>query len=177
MLQAAISITGMLGGPVFAIFVMAFFNPWSESIGVYVGYAVGNAMAIWCFIGSTNYPPLPKFTKILPTEISGCIGDFTCNATTLGEPWCPTPPDDDRPPLAEFYSISYLYLGTVGMVSTVFVGCFVSWLVYRRNKHSPNDLPPHVLFPPIDRMFPRNQKHWESTEKELEKDKELSSAL
>ena len=177
MLQAAFAIGGMLGGPVFAIFLMAFFNPWSEAIGVFVGYAVGNAIAIWCYIGSTQYPQLPKFTKALPTEISGCIGDFTCNATTVGEPWCPTPLEDDRSPLAEFYSISFLYVGTIGLVVTVFVGCFVSWLVYCKKKHSPNDLPPRVLFPPIDRMFPRNGKDCKNIEKELEKDKELSSAL
>ena len=31
----------MLGGPIFAIFLLAFFNPWAESIGVWVGYALG----------------------------------------------------------------------------------------------------------------------------------------
>lgn len=73
-LQAALSINGMLGGPTFAIFLLAYFNPWSEPIGVVVGYITGIAIAVWCYIGSTVYPPLPQFTKVLPTEVVGCEG-------------------------------------------------------------------------------------------------------
>ena len=74
-LQAALSINGMLGGPTFGLFLLAFFNPWSESIGAIVGYIVGIATGVWCYIGSKTYPPLPEFTKALPTEIIGCEGN------------------------------------------------------------------------------------------------------
>ncbi len=73
-LQAALSINGMLGGPTFAIFLLAYFNPWSEWIGLLSGYFFGLALSVWCYIGSTQYPPLPEFTKRLDTEISGCQG-------------------------------------------------------------------------------------------------------
>lgn len=75
-LQAALSINGMLGGPTFAMFILAYFNPWSESIGVITGYIAGISMGVWCYIGSTNYPPLPEFTKALSTEIIGCEGNL-----------------------------------------------------------------------------------------------------
>jgi len=96
MLQASLSITGILGGPVFAIFLLAFFNPWSETIGVFVGFILGNVIAWWCYIGSTIYPPLPEFTKALPTQTVGCKGDFSCNNETLSEPWCPQPPGNEQ---------------------------------------------------------------------------------
>ena len=52
MLQVALSVTGILAGPVMAIFLLAFFNPWSETIGIFVGFILGNAAAVWCYIGS-----------------------------------------------------------------------------------------------------------------------------
>ena len=74
-LQAALSINGMLGGPTFAIFLLAFFNPWCESIGIWVGYLTGIGIGVWCYLGSTIYPVLPKYVKELPTEIVGCSGN------------------------------------------------------------------------------------------------------
>ena len=156
MLQACLSITGMLGGPLFAIFLMGFFNPWSEATGVFVGYVAGNVVSITCYIVSTINAPLPKYTKPLASEISGCKGQFNCTEATFDEPWCTSLPDDNRPVVAEYYSISYLYIGTVGLVVTGIVGSIVSYLVCCKTKHSPHDLPPNVLFPPIDKMFPRN---------------------
>ena len=159
MLQAALSITGMLGGPLFAIFLMGFFNPWSEATGVFAGYVIGNVVSITCYLGSTKYAPLPEFTKPLASEISGCKGQFNCTEATFDEPWCTSLPDNNRPFVAEYYSISYLYIGTVGLVVSGIVGSIVSWRVYCKKKHSPYDLPPNVLFPPIDKMFPRNGKN------------------
>ena len=64
-------------------------------------------------------------------------------------------PSDDRPAIAEFYSISYLYLGTLGMLTTFILGSATSAIVYCVKRHSPKDLPEKVLFPPLDRRFPR----------------------
>jgi len=46
----------MLGGPTLAVFLQAFFNPWSEAIGAIVGYVAGMGVSVWCYIGSTYYP-------------------------------------------------------------------------------------------------------------------------
>jgi len=157
MLQASVSIISIIAGPTFAIFLLAFFNPWSEAIGVFVGFGVGNAAALWFYIGSTQYPSLPQFTKLLPSEIIGCKGLFNCTAETTGEPWCNSSLEPDQTPMANFYTMSYLYLGTLGLVMAFSVGSIVSCIVCHITNKSPNDLPPRVLFPPIDKMFPRNE--------------------
>ena len=82
-LQAAMSINGMLGGPTTGMFLLAFFNPWSESIGVAIGYIVGIGMGVWCYIGSTVYPPYPEFIKELPTQIIGCQGNYSSGIATI----------------------------------------------------------------------------------------------
>ena len=65
-LQASLSINGMLGGPPFALFLLAYFNPWSESIGLVSGY----------ISGSVTFPvsiPQTGFLRISKT-ISSIIG-------------------------------------------------------------------------------------------------------
>lgn len=83
------------------------------------------------------------------------LGAYPCDPEHLGKPWCPEPPNYNRPLIAEFYSISYMHLGTVGFLSTVIFGSIVSWMVYCVKRHSPNDLPHRVFFPAIDRRFER----------------------
>ena len=38
--QSALSLSGLLSGPVFAIFLLGFFNPWAEAIGVIIGISL-----------------------------------------------------------------------------------------------------------------------------------------
>jgi len=76
----------------------------------------------------------------------------------VGEPWCPAEPNYDRPVIAEYYSISYMYLGTLGLSVTLIVGTITSFFVYLKKRHSPCDLPKGVLFPAIDRMFKRREQ-------------------
>ena len=73
-LQAATAINSMFGGPTFAVFILGFFFPWTEPIGVSIGYILGLANGIWVYLGSTQYPPYPEFTNELHTEIVGCKG-------------------------------------------------------------------------------------------------------
>ena len=91
------------------------------------------------------------------------LGSYPCDFDNIGEPWCPEPIDYDRPPIADFYSISYMYLGTLGLLTTVIIG-IISYMVFCVNHHSPSDLPIGVLFPAIDKRFKRKN---DSKNKEL----------
>jgi len=164
-LQAALSINGMLGGPTLGMFLIAIFNPFIEKIGVIIGYLSGIAIAAWCYVGSTSYPPLRKFTKILPTIISGCEGEFSECVEDSTEAWCETPEIEERPLIAEFYSISYMYLGTLGLLTTVIVGCTISAIIQcTRWRVDPRELPKGVLFPPLDRKYKRYDSRKSSSE-------------
>ena len=55
-----------------------------------------------------------------------------------------------RPPIADLYSISYMYLGVFGVIVTFLVGILVSLI---SGKQDPSKLHPGVLFPPIERKF------------------------
>uniref|UniRef100_A0A8C5E4Q6 Sodium-dependent multivitamin transporter-like n=1 Tax=Gouania willdenowi TaxID=441366 RepID=A0A8C5E4Q6_GOUWI len=51
-LQVALKILGMVGGPILGVFCLGMFFPWSNSIGAVAGLAAGLVVAFWVGIGS-----------------------------------------------------------------------------------------------------------------------------
>lgn len=135
LLQAALSIFGMVGGPLLGLFSLGILFPFANSLGAIVGLLVGFAVSLWVGIGSQIYPPLPirSLPKFLSVE--GCnfnITETNWNLTTT----FPTVTDlmveaqlSERPELADnWYSLSYLYFSTIGTIITVIIGIIVSLL-------------------------------------------------
>ena len=85
--QAALSLAGLMAGPLFGVFISAIFNPYSETIGIIIGNLCGVVMACSAYLGAKDDPPGTEFTKPMPTEISGCFGDFQCQQNST-ERWC-----------------------------------------------------------------------------------------
>ncbi|XP_044136574.1 sodium-coupled monocarboxylate transporter 1-like [Bufo gargarizans] len=135
LLQAALSIFGMVGGPLLGLFSLGILFPFANSLGAMVGLLVGFTVALWVGIGAQIYPPLPirSLPKFLSVE--GCnfsTTDTNWNLTTAP----PTVTDlmivaqvSERPALAdEWYSLSYLYFSTIGTIIAIIVGIIVSLL-------------------------------------------------
>ena len=78
-LQAAMSINSMLGGPTTALFVLSFFNPWVGPATAVVSYLAGMGMAVWVFVGSKIYPPRPEFSKQMHLEVSNAFLTLIAN--------------------------------------------------------------------------------------------------
>nr|XP_058937939.1 sodium-coupled monocarboxylate transporter 1 isoform X2 [Kogia breviceps] len=132
LLQAALSIFGMVGGPLLGLFALGILVPFANSIGALVGLLAGFAISLWVGIGAQLYPPLPERTMPLILETYGC------NSTYNGTDWMtttemPVSTSDfqvyniERTPLMDnWYSLSYLYFSTVGTLVTLFVGMLIS---------------------------------------------------
>ncbi|KAJ7998728.1 hypothetical protein DPEC_G00207890 [Dallia pectoralis] len=129
-LQAALSIFGMISGPLLGLYLIGMFWRTANSTGGLAGLIVGLVVTLWVGIGGQIYPPLDEKTNPLPISVSGCNYTQDLNYTTVS-PWTsmvtPTSLPSERPALADnWYSLSYLYLSVLGTLVTMIVGLLVS---------------------------------------------------
>ncbi|RXM33405.1 Sodium-coupled monocarboxylate transporter 1 [Acipenser ruthenus] len=138
-LQAALSIFGMIGGPLLGLFTLGILFPWANPTGGLVGLVCGFAVSLWVGIGSQVYSVLPESTRPLHLSTAGCnlsslAVDSNWTAATEMTPLTTTLLKEaaDRPYLADhWYSLSYLYFSTVGTLVVLAVGLIVSLLTGR----------------------------------------------
>ncbi|NXL85617.1 SC5A8 protein, partial [Alectura lathami] len=132
LLQAALSIFGMVGGPLLGLFALGILCSFANGIGAFVGLVTGFVISLWVGIGSQIYPPLPERTMPLPLSTAGCNISISSNWTTSTENPLTTifsTQAVERPVLADqWYSLSYLYFSTLGTLTTVAVGMIISLL-------------------------------------------------
>ncbi|PNI65189.1 SLC5A8 isoform 2 [Pan troglodytes] len=132
LLQAALSVFGMVGGPLMGLFALGILVPFANSIGALVGLMAGFAVSLWVGIGAQIYPPLPERTLPLHLDIQGCNSTYneTNLMTTTEMPFTTSVfqiYNVQRTPLMDnWYSLSYLYFSTVGTLVTLLVGILVS---------------------------------------------------
>ncbi|KAM4588908.1 sodium-coupled monocarboxylate transporter 1 [Odontesthes bonariensis] len=129
-LQAALSIFGMISGPLLGLYVLGMFFRTTNSVGGLTGMIIGLALTLWVGIGAQLYPPTNDKTNPLPLSTAACnntIGQNYTTATPWNSPVTPTPQPDVRPPLADsWYSLSYVYFSLFGMLVTMVAGLLVS---------------------------------------------------
>ncbi|NXK67996.1 SC5A8 protein, partial [Sylvietta virens] len=130
LLQAALSIFGMVGGPLLGLFALGILCSFANGIGAFVGLVSGFVISLWVGIGSQIYPPLPERTKPLHLSIAGCnISSGNLTSTEIPLTTVFSTPGAERPALADnWYSLSYLYFSTLGTLVTVVVGIIISLL-------------------------------------------------
>ncbi|XP_037622819.1 sodium-coupled monocarboxylate transporter 1 [Sebastes umbrosus] len=126
-LQAALSIFGMISGPLLGLYLLGMLFRTSNSIGGLVGMIIGLVLTLWVGIGGQIYPPTVGKTNPLHVSTAGCNNTMGQNYTTTA-PWTSAVPDV-RPPLAEtWYSLSYLYFSALGTLTTIVSGLLVSMI-------------------------------------------------
>uniref|UniRef100_A0A4W5LJA9 Solute carrier family 5 member 8, like n=1 Tax=Hucho hucho TaxID=62062 RepID=A0A4W5LJA9_9TELE len=140
-LQAALSIFGMISGPLLGLYMLGILLPYALQGGL-TGLIVGLVITLWVGIGAQIYPPLADKTNPLPISVAGCNHTQDLNYTTLA-PWTRavtlTPLPDDRPALADsWYSLSYVYFCLLGTLVTVIVGLVVSAITGEDTSFSSN---------------------------------------
>ncbi|NWY19962.1 SC5A8 protein, partial [Aphelocoma coerulescens] len=130
LLQAALSIFGMVGGPLLGLFALGILCSFANGIGAFVGLVSGFTISLWVGIGSQIYPPLPERTKPLYLSTAGCnISSGNITSTEIPLTTVFSTPGVERPALADnWYSLSYLYFSTLGTLVTVVVGIIISLL-------------------------------------------------
>ncbi|XP_047377889.1 sodium-dependent multivitamin transporter isoform X2 [Sciurus carolinensis] len=147
-LQAAISIFGMVGGPLLGLFCLGMFFPFANPPGAIVGLLAGLIMAFWIGIGSivtsmnssTASSPLNGSIFSLPTNLTTTTVTTLMPSTTLSKPTG----------LQRFYSLSYLWYSAHNSTTVIVVGLTVSLLTGGMRGRPLN---PRTIYPVLPRLL------------------------
>ncbi|CAF4747788.1 unnamed protein product, partial [Rotaria sp. Silwood1] len=135
-LNAALSLFGVLSGPIMGVFFLGFFFPQANRHGGLVGFLTSLALQLWIFLGA-------QITKNQMTSVRLNLTIDNCtepvNITTIL-----TSSPIKRDPLIDFYSVSYMWYTPIAVLSVLIVGLIVSYLT---RPHKPNEIDPKLLIP------------------------------
>lgn len=144
-LQAALSIFGMVGGPLLGLFCLGMFFPCANSTGALVGLAAGLVMAFWIGIGS--------FISRMPTAVAPVInatafpeiGNMTTAIMTTLITTKPRPTG-----VQALYSLSYMWYSAHNSTTVVVVGLLVSFLT---GPWKEKQLNPGTIYPVLGNLL------------------------
>ncbi|KAG9465827.1 hypothetical protein GDO78_017679 [Eleutherodactylus coqui] len=139
-LQAALSIFGIVGGPLLGIFCLGFFFPFTNSIGAITGLLAGLIMAFWIGIGSfVDRMSVPTAAPILNVTSAPEGGNLTVVTTLLTS----AAAAQSISGLKKFYSLSYMWYSAHNSTTVVIVGIIVSLLT---GPTKGRDVNPHTVY-------------------------------
>ncbi|KAI8505547.1 Sodium-coupled monocarboxylate transporter 1 [Branchiostoma belcheri] len=172
--QAAISVFGMISGPILGIFILGMMFPCANSTGGLVGLLSSLVLTLWIGIGSIVWPRRrwlpPVSTHQCPvnftattenatgTGLHSVVMDTAANVTTqttllnstLGANLTSESSGFNYPPEAALYQLSYAWLAAVAVLSCVIIGLAVSFLT---DPQDPREVSPRLIIPVYDRLF------------------------
>nr|CAH0110367.1 unnamed protein product [Daphnia galeata] len=134
-LEAALSIFGILGGPLLGVFTLGMFFPWANSIGAATGLMSSLLLMLWIGVG-TQVAKAQGYLKVprKPVSFDGCPSfngtNFTFTTTEFTTmDWETTTSmtlqDDVYEPLG-LYKLSYMWYSACGCLTVIVVGLIVS---------------------------------------------------
>ncbi|XP_038664248.1 sodium-coupled monocarboxylate transporter 2 [Scyliorhinus canicula] len=134
-IQVALSIHGMCGGPMLGLFSLGILFPCANWFGAIGGLVTGMILAFWPAIGGFIYPAPVSKRRPLSLSTSGCIPLNTSNRI-FSPLLTKAQKEMYRPPLADnWYSISYLYYSAFGFLGSVGAGLIISLLSGPKYRH------------------------------------------
>ncbi|XP_073529877.1 sodium-dependent multivitamin transporter isoform X1 [Phyllobates terribilis] len=147
-LQAALSIFGIVGGPLLGIFSLGFFFPFTNSIGAVTGLLAGLVMAFWIGIGSfvdrmgvtpspiLNITSAPDVGNITTTVVTTLLTSATAAKSLTG--------------LKKFHALSYMWYSAHNSTTVVIVGIIVSLLT---GPMKGSDVDPRTVYLVLPRLL------------------------
>uniref|UniRef100_A0A8C1TCA9 Solute carrier family 5 member 6 n=1 Tax=Cyprinus carpio TaxID=7962 RepID=A0A8C1TCA9_CYPCA len=130
--KAALSIFGMVGGPLLGLFCLGIFFPCANSIGAVIGLAAGLVMSFWVGIGGF-LSRMPSSVQVLPLNSTNTVPAAFGNITG------PAVIDAARPVgLNGLYSLSYMWYSALNSSTVVLIGLVISFMTGK--KHGPEEL-------------------------------------
>ncbi|XP_003411984.2 sodium-dependent multivitamin transporter [Loxodonta africana] len=147
-LQAAISIFGMVGGPLLGLFCLGMFFPCANPPGAIVGLLAGLIMAFWIGIGSIV---TSMGSGIAPSPLNGSNFSLPSNLTTITVTTLMPLTTISKPTgLQRLYSLSYMWYSAHNSTTVIVVGLTVSLLTGGMRGRTLN---PRTIYPVLPKLF------------------------
>ena len=157
-LEAAIGIFGIMGGPVLGAFVLGMFFPYCNEMAAFIGAFSSLIFTMWMGFGQTVARQAQTYDgsqwgRKFPTSIENCPPSWT-NFTA------PEPTEPFAPFLhLQLYEVSYMYFSAVACLWCILVGSTISLI--RPIDHK--SLDPRLISPALPHIFllwPGCTKRW-----------------
>lgn len=166
LIQLSYSLNGSLNGPVVGVFLLGSLLPFSNAKGAASGLIAGFAMGLWLTFGTYfNKPIYPKLP--FNSECNNSTSNYA-NYTGSSGP-NPSPLYSEAVNLSgfnKFYSLSWGWFTTLGVLTTLIVGVIVSLLT---NCNKNNNHEEYLLVNAVDCNF--NGKKNDEINKDIELEK------
>jgi len=156
-LEAALGVFGIVGGPVLGGFTLGMFIPWANSLGAFVGMFSSLIFTMWFGFGQTfakNYGTYESGVAVKPTSVASCpahiynatsFAPIQFDTTTLA----PDTTDEYVFPHVDIYNVSYMWFSAIPTMWCLVVGSLVS--LYK--PQCPKKLNPELISPAFRKLF------------------------
>ncbi|XP_011501299.1 PREDICTED: putative sodium-dependent multivitamin transporter isoform X2 [Ceratosolen solmsi marchali] len=149
-LQASLTIFGVIGGPLLGIFTLGMLFESTNQIGAITGIISSTAIMLWIAFGQ----PKPR-SQPLPVSVEGCNTTFSMysslNSSLSAKESVILPSNDSS--YFYLYRISYIWYSAIGFMITIIIGIvtsYISRLLY--NNHN-DRLDPDLFFPIVAKFI------------------------
>ncbi|CAF1227589.1 unnamed protein product [Rotaria sp. Silwood1] len=157
-LNATLSLFGVLEGPNMGVFVLGFLFPQANRRGALVGFFSSLALQLWMFLGA-QITQNQMESDSLPLSIANCSG--TMNSTLMNRTTTTMISTFlKRDLLIDLYSVSYLWYSPIAVGTVVLVGMTVSYLTHPLQSH---EIDPKLIVPVSDVcccFLPKRWREW-----------------
>lgn len=144
-LQVALKIFGMVGGPILGVFSLGILFPWANSIGALVGLAGGLTLSFWVGIGSiVTRSAGPRLL------ISGCSALLMPDNSTTAVKTVAVNVVLRPSGLKRFYSLSYMWYSGFTCISVILIGLVVSFITGPIREE---DITPGTVYPLLGKLL------------------------
>ncbi|KAF7704521.1 solute carrier family 5 member 6 isoform X2 [Silurus meridionalis] len=125
-LQVALSIFGMVGGPLLGLFCLGIFFPWANSTGAVTGLVAGLIIAFWIGIGGF-VAQMSCTATWCPHNVTYPVSTGNMTMTTVTSLIPAATPKPSKPDgLYGFYSLSYMWYSALNSTVVILIGLLVS---------------------------------------------------
>ncbi|XP_063983111.1 putative sodium-dependent multivitamin transporter isoform X1 [Diachasmimorpha longicaudata] len=148
LLQAALTIFGVVGGPLLGVYTLGMFIESADEISAILGLIASFSLSLWIGFGEPK-PEIPK----LPVDVSGCNVTMTDSTNNRG-----SATDDD---IFYLYRISYMWYCALGFVCCLLIGLLTSLIINLLSERINNErktLNPDLFTPLIAARIRKRQE-------------------